>query len=87
MRTTLDIDDDVYLHARQIAAAEHVAVGKIVSRMMREGLHPSSASSAANSQAPDHCGYVYVNGIPVIAADGRVITQALIDRIREEEGI
>ena len=86
MRTTLNIDDDIYLHARQIADAEHVAVGTIVSRIMRQGLQVA-APGGTDGQTPDNSGYVYVNGIPVIAADGRVITQALIDRIREEEGI
>ncbi len=86
MRTTLDLEDDIYLHARQIAAAEHVSVGKIVSRMMRESLHAPTAQPSA-SQTPEASGYVIVNGIPVIAADTRVITQELIERIREDEGI
>ena len=85
MRTTLDIEDDIYVHARQVAAVEHVSVGKVVSRLMRQGLQNTMAHSA--SAAADSLGFVYKHGIPVLPADGRVITQALIDRIRDEEGI
>ena len=86
MRTTIDIEDDIYLYARQIASAERVAIGKIVSRMMRDSLRPAIALGV-REQAQDQYGYVYKNGIPVIPADGRVITQELIDRIREDEGL
>ena len=84
MRTTLDIEDDIYVHARQVAAVEHVSVGKVVSRLMRQGLQNAVAHSAS---AADSLGFVYKHGIPVLPADGRTITQALIDRIRDEEGI
>ena len=86
MRTTLDIEDDIYVHARQVAAVEHVSVGKVVSRLMRQGLQNALAHSAG-AAAADSLGFVYKHGIPVLPADGRAITQALIDRIRDEEGI
>lgn len=86
MRTTLEIEDDVYVHARQVAAAEHVAVGKVVSRLMRQGLQNAAAHST-HAAVADSSGFVYKHGIPVLPADGRVITQALIERIRDEEGI
>ena len=105
MRTTLDIEDDVFLHARQVAAAERLSVGKVVSRLLRQalqggahsadGIDPSGASASALREAASP--YVFKNGIPVIAAtahshvegrlSGRVVTQELIDQIRDEEGI
>ena len=86
MRTTLEIEDDIYLYARQVALAEQVSVGKVVTRLMREGARVAGQVSAKTS-VPDPDGYVYRNGIPIIPGDGRVITQDLIDRIRDEEGI
>ncbi len=83
MRTTLEIDDDVYFHARQIAEVERIAIGKVVSRLIRNGLSPKSSPADAN-------GYVYKNGIPVLGlepTDTRKINQTLIDTIRDEEGI
>jgi hypothetical protein len=85
MRTTLDLDDDVLTHARAVAQAERVALGKVVSRLVRERL---AAPEAAGPAAED--GYVYKNGIPVLlpeAAHPRTVTQGLIEQIREEEGI
>ena len=81
MRTTLDIEDDVYLYAREIAAAERISVGKVVSRIMRDGLRNSTAAAASTGA------YVYRNGIPIIPPSNRVVTQALIDKIRDDEGI
>ena len=40
MRTTLQIDDDVYEVARSLAAAERRSLGEIVSRLARQGLAP-----------------------------------------------
>lgn len=40
MRTTLQIDDDVYEVVRSLAAAEGRSLGEIVSRLARQGLAP-----------------------------------------------
>ena len=87
MRTTLEIEDDIYLYARQVASAEHVSIGTVVSRLMRDGLNSTTRIDRNAATAPDADGYVYVNGIPVIPGNGRVVTQELIDQIRDQEGI
>ena len=117
MRTTLDIEDDVFLHARQVAAAERLSIGKVVSRLLRQALQGGAhnADEFSDSGAPSSARrdaaspYVFKNGIPVIAAaahgqadsrldgrvsgrpsgraSGRIVTQELIDQIRDEEGI
>ena len=38
MRTTLDIDDDVLLAAKELARERHETVGRIVSELAREAL-------------------------------------------------
>jgi hypothetical protein len=40
MRTTLQIDDDVYEAARALAKAEGKSLGQIVSGLARRGLRP-----------------------------------------------
>lgn len=40
MRTTLQIDDDIYRAARSIAAAENKNIGEVVSALMRKALAP-----------------------------------------------
>lgn len=84
MRTTLDIDDDIYLFAREQAARERVSIGKAISALMRKGLQQPSP------QALEPSGFAVRNGIPLIESSPespRIVTQALIDRIRDEDGI
>jgi hypothetical protein len=40
MRTTLQIDDDVYTAAVSLARSEGKTVGEIISRLARRGLNP-----------------------------------------------
>ncbi len=40
MRTTLTIDDDVLVDARQLAAAEHRSLGSVISSLARQSLAP-----------------------------------------------
>lgn len=79
MRTTLDIDDDVLLAAKEIAARERKTAGKILSEIFRRGIQ-----SADVRPGPPH---VLKNGIPILPSRGEVVTTDRIQRIMEEEGI
>ena len=48
MRTTIQLDDDVYEAARSLAAAEGVSLGSVVSRLAREGLAPKARIRVRN---------------------------------------
>jgi hypothetical protein len=41
MRTTLNIDEDVVVAARELAAGEHRSLGSVISELARRGLMPS----------------------------------------------
>lgn len=41
MRTTLDIDDDVVVAARELAAGERRSLGAVISELARRGLTPA----------------------------------------------
>ena len=41
MRTTLDIDDDVIVAARELAAGERRSLGSVISELARRGLTPA----------------------------------------------
>jgi hypothetical protein len=41
MRTTLQIDDDVLLAARELAVGEHRSLGAVISELARRGLTPA----------------------------------------------
>jgi hypothetical protein len=41
VRTTLQIDDDVLVAARELAAGEHRSLGAVISALARRGLTPA----------------------------------------------
>ncbi|MBU2857293.1 hypothetical protein HF289_10580 [Acidithiobacillus ferrooxidans] len=80
MRTTLDIEDDVLDAARELARREHISAGAAVSRLLRvafTGHFPISTTPPENT----------VNGFRPIPADNRLVTDSLIDRLRDESGL
>ncbi len=48
MRTTLDLDDDVVLAARELATAQRTSLGKVVSELARRGLTPARVEIAGD---------------------------------------
>ena len=79
MRTTLDIEEDVLQAAKELARLEHTTAGRVISRLARQGLKKTGASSKTS--------FVIKDGLPVFPSRGEIITNDLINRIREEEGI
>lgn len=75
----MDIEEDILQAAKEIARHEHSTAGQVISRLARQGLKKSG------SRTKD--GFIIRNGIPVFPSRGEIITNDLINRIREEEGI
>ncbi|HKC25465.1 MAG TPA: antitoxin [Thermoanaerobaculia bacterium] len=75
MRTTLEIDDDVILAAKELASRQGKTAGKVLSELARRGIRapPAEVKRAR-----------VVNGFEVLPAGGRVITAELVQRILEE---
>ena len=78
MRTTLDIDDDLIIAVKELAKREKTTIGKVVSRLILESL-------ASDTKKPRKI--TYRNGIPILPSRGVIVTNELIDQIRDEEGI
>ena len=81
MRTTLDIDDDVLQAAKERARRERKTAGMVVSELLRQAL------TAARPSPPAVCEPVGVYGLVPFASRGGIVTNEMINRIREEEGI
>jgi len=79
MRTTLDIDDDVLQAAKERARRENKTAGTVVSELLRQALTASPASAPGVREAPGVYGFV------PFPSRGAVITNELIDRLREED--
>lgn len=75
MRTTLNLDDDVLLAVRERARRERRTAGEVLSELAR---HALTASPAAGDR-PDR------NGFRPLPHRGPAVSNALIDRLREEE--
>lgn len=80
MRTTLTIDDDVLAAAKERARRENRTAGAVLSDLARQALSgPSSEPAEADADE--------VYGFAPFPRSGSVVTNSLIDRIREDEGV
>ena len=84
MRTTIDLDDDILAHARELAQTERASLGKTISRYLRERFQAQTTQALPDA---DQYGYIYRNGIPVYPPRGKKLTQAHIVRIADEQGV
>jgi len=78
VRTTLSIDDDVLHAVRDRARREGRTIGEVMSELARQALTapPSGASPAAAES---------FHGFAPLPHRGEAVSNALIDRLREEE--
>ncbi len=78
MRTTLDIADDVLQAAKERAQREKKTVGAMISDLARRALtSPPEAHSVKEPAA--------VYGLRPFAPRGGIVTNELIDKLREED--
>ena len=78
MRTTLNIDDDVFAAAKEIAQRERKSTGKLMSDLMRDALKRRAAR--ASGRRRDH-GFF---GFQPIPPGGTVVTNELVNELRNE---
>ena len=73
MRTTLDIEDDVLMAAREIARQQGLSMGKVLSNLARQALTRRTAGSTRQ-------------GVPLFPArpDGDVVSLELVNQLRDE---
>ncbi len=82
MRTTLDIADDVLQAAKERARREKKTAGQVISDLARRALTaPHGAASAETAREPKA-----IYGLKPFARRGGVITNELIDNLRDEDG-
>jgi hypothetical protein len=77
MRTTLDIDDDVLRAARELARREKKTAGRVISELARQAL--AAATPATRGEARP------LHGFRPFPRRGGIVTNELIDRLREED--
>ena len=83
MRTTLDISDDVLFAAKEVARRERRTIGDVLSTWARSALlRPEQSPRAVVAEEP-----LARYGIHPLPHRGGVLTNDLVNRIRDEEGI
>ncbi|HNU12258.1 MAG TPA: hypothetical protein PKJ45_13005 [Rubrivivax sp.] len=85
MRTTLDIADDVLLVARELARRERSSAGAVISRLARQSLVGGNAKPFSPNSTPTAKRLAKL-GICALSHRGGVVTNDLIDRLRNWEG-
>jgi len=78
MRTTLRLDDDVLLAVQERARREKRTAGQVLSDLARQAL------TGQDRQPEDHSGAGH-HGFQPLPRRGPAISNALIDRLREDE--
>jgi len=75
MRTTLDIDDDVMLAVKTLSRQRKVTAGRLLSELARKSLVRRSSHAMRN-------------GVPLFPGKtgSHVVTMALVNRLRDEDG-
>jgi hypothetical protein len=77
MRITLDLDDDVFASAKEIARREKKTVGQVLSELARKGLTRGSVAAVRAKHRP-----APVLGFRPLERRGAVVTNALIEKLR-----
>ena len=78
MRTTLDIADDVLRAAKERAQREKTTLGEMISQLARSALMAPSEPLSVNEPKP-------VYGLRPFARRGAIVTNELIDKLREDD--
>lgn len=79
MRTTLRIDEDVLLAAKQVAARERISISEAVTRLIRRGLNQHGASDSPPQPLRGR--------FALLPKRDEVITAEHVREILEREGI
>jgi hypothetical protein len=74
MRTTLDLDQDILLAAKDIASVEKKSVGRVISDLVRRSLRPKKHLRERN-------GFRLLPKNP----NGMLVTMELVNRLRDED--
>ena len=80
MRTTLNIDDDVLIAMKELARRESKSLGDVTSSLLRQSLTQRDADGTPDTGQESEFGF---HPFP---KRGGIVTNELIDRLREEAG-
>jgi hypothetical protein len=77
MRTTIDLDEDVLLAVQERARREKRSAGKVLSELARQAIAAQRGRTGQTGRSR--------HGFQPLPRRGAAVSNALIDRLREEE--
>ncbi|HNM40820.1 MAG TPA: CopG family transcriptional regulator [Giesbergeria sp.] len=83
MRTTIDLEPDTLMAAKELARQENVSLGKVVSRLLRLAL----TGQVGHTGVAAPVGAASATGFVPFAQRGVVVSNELIDKLRDSEGV
>jgi hypothetical protein len=87
MRTTLDIADDVLFAAKEIAQREKKSIGQVMSDLARKAFAVGAYQPQEVQTVPHVSERLAQYGIQPLPSRGAVISNELIERLRDAEGV
>jgi hypothetical protein len=81
MRTTLDIDDDVLQALKERAQRERRTAGRVVTEILREVFTGQHCARHVVTESKSQYGF------RPLPANGRLVTNAAVNALRDDEGI
>ena len=87
MRTTLDIADDVLFAAKEVAIREKKPLGAIISEFARKAFAESFVPGQAAAEVQANADWLASYGIVPLPSRGGLVTNELVNRLREQEGV
>jgi len=85
MRTTLDIDDAVLAAAKELARNQNLSTGQIVSELLRKAM--TGQVGVNRNQLLEGTEQSNVAGFRPFMAGKAIVTNDMVNRLRETEGI
>ena len=90
MRTTVDLDDDLLLALKELARLRGETLGKALSDTVRSGLmSPTHLPPVSGSVVKEGISQDVLSrfGFEPLPFRGKLVTNELIDQIRDDEGL
>jgi predicted CopG family antitoxin len=85
MRTTLNIEDDVFFEAKNRANDEKRSIGSVLSELVRRALQtPEIAVAKQQSRSAVDAKLLALGVVPYYSPNGKAVSQDLVNKLKEE---
>ena len=85
MRTTLNLDDDVFFEAKNIANSEQRSIGSVLSELVRRALRaPELVASETQNRTALDAKLIELGVVPYYAANKKTVSNAMVNKLKEE---